>query len=240
MTQTLSADLAIPKSKVGVGLSLIHDKLGYENTTYLFTDASYSINLKFDYVFTFGVKAGISKYGLDSELLMDSDAVGDQYLDRVFNNWKPNFGFGVYLRNDDWFVGLSTPRIIDYKNNTDIEYASIERASYYLNGGYMLEFTPQLAFKPTVLVKYTNGAPISLDVTANFLFNEKLWLGAAYRLNDAMGGYVSLKATDNLMFGYAYEFNTSALRPYTSGSHEMFISFEFDFPKPRCDCENKF
>ena len=121
------------------------------------------------------------------------------------------------------FISLSSPRIISYTNETDITYEAIERASYYLAGGYMLEFNPQVKFKPTVM-----------------LINEVLWLGVAHRINDAMGGYVTIKASDALRFGYSYEFNTSNLRVYSSGSHEIFVSYQFKLPRPRCNCPKEF
>ena len=147
-------------------------------------------------------------------------------------------GLGLFYRNEEWFLGVSAPRIFEFKNESDIEYLSIERVSYYINGGYLLEFNPQLYFKPTFLVKFTNGAPPSVDLTANFLFYDKFWTGLSYRLGDALGGYISLQATDNMKFGYAYEFVTSDISPYTSGSHEMFISYEFNFPRPKCKCKH--
>ncbi|MCH7524203.1 MAG: PorP/SprF family type IX secretion system membrane protein [Bacteroidetes bacterium] len=125
-------------------------------------------------------------------------------------------------------------------NPTDIEYVAIDRVSSYLIGGYMYKMNPRLKFKPTFLVKYTNGAPVSVDLTANFLLNNKLWLGVAYRVTESFGALMSLDVSDNFKFGYSYEFNTSALNTYTSGSHELFVSYEFDFPKPRCNCENVF
>ena len=240
ITQTLTADMSIPNSNLGIGLSIIHDKLGYESTSYIYSDLSYTIYMNKDYRLTFGFKAGVSKYGLDPDLLTDPAAIGDQYLDKIFNKWKPNFGAGIYYRSDDWFMSISSPRLLSYNNKTDIEYAAIERVSYYASGGYMLDFNPHLKFKPTFLVKYTNGAPVSVDLTGNFLINDKLWLGLAYSVGDAMGGLISLDATDNLKFGYAYEFNTTAINPYTSGSHEIFVIYKFDYPRSECDCENKF
>ena len=151
-----------------------------------------------------------------------------------------NICLGLYYRSDDWYIGLSAPRLFNYDNNTDIEYVAIDRVSSYLIGGYMYKFNPQLKFKPTFLVKYTNGAPVSVDLTANFLINDKLWLGAAYRVTESFGVLMSLQANDYLKFGYSYEFNTTALSPYNSGSHEIFISYEFEFPRPRCNCENVF
>ena len=240
ITQTLAIDSSVPGSHLGLGLSVIKDKLGYENTTYVYADASYMLILNDYYRFSFGLKAGISKYGLDSDLLMDQSAASDEYLDKIFNQWKPNFGVGFYLRSDELFIGLSSPRIISYTNETDVTYEAIERASYYLAGGYLLKFNPQLKFKPTIMLKYTNGSPLSLDLTANFLINETLWLGVAHRINDAMGGYVSIQASPALRFGYSYEFNTSNLRTYSSGSHEIFVSYQFELPRPRCNCPNNF
>jgi type IX secretion system PorP/SprF family membrane protein len=240
VTQTMSMHSAIPGTNLGVGLSLINDKLGYENSTYLYTDVSYTINTSKDFRLSFGIKFGLSRYGLNADLLSDPDAIGDQYLDKIFNNWQTNIGIGVYYRSDDWYIGLSAPRFFNYENNTDIEYLAIDRVSSYFIGGYMYKFNPQLKFKPTFLVKYTNGAPVSVDLTANFLINEKLWLGAAYRVTESLGALMSIQANDYLKFGYSYEFNTSALTPYTSGSHEIFISYEFDFPRPSCNCENNF
>jgi type IX secretion system PorP/SprF family membrane protein len=225
---------------LGAGLSLIHDKLGYERTTFLYADVSYTVYMNKGYRLSFGFKAGLSKYGLDSDLLTDPSAIGDQYLDRIFNRWKPNFGAGVYYRSDDWFMSFSAPRILSYNNRTDIEYAAIERVSYYLSGGYMLDFNLHLKFKPTFLVKFTNGAPPSVDLTGNFLIKDTLWLGLSYRVGDALGGLATIEANKNLKFGYAYEFNTTALNPYTSGSHEIFMIYSFDYPRTKCDCENKF
>jgi len=240
VTQTLSIDSALPKTNIGLGLSAINDKLGYESTQYVYADFSYGISITESYRLTFGLKAGMSKYGIDEELLTDPDALGDQYLDKVFNKWKPNFGVGFYFRSDDWFMSLSSPRFVNYYNKSNIEYQAIERVSYYFAGGYMLEFNPQLKLKPTFLLKYTNGAPLSVDLTANFLIHEKFWIGAAYRLNDSFGGLMSFQVSDNFKFGYAYEFIASDLRPYTSGSHEIFINYQFKFPFAPCECENLF
>ena len=240
VTQTFSAHSAVPATKLGVGLSFINDKLGYENSTYIYADASYTINTSEKFRLSFGVKVGMSKYGLNADLLSDQNAMGDQFLDKIFNRWKTNIGVGIYYRSDDWYLGISAPRLFNYDNNTEIEYNAIDRASTFLIGGLMYKFNPQLKFKPTFLVKYTNGAPVSVDLTANFLINDKLWLGAAYRVTESFGALMSIEANDNLKFGYSYEINTSAISPYTSGSHEIFISYEFDFPRPRCNCENVF
>lgn len=106
VTQTLSMHSSIPGTNLGVGLSLINDKLGYENSTYLFTDISYTINVNQDHRLSFGLKVGMSRWGLNADLLADPQAVGDQYLDKIFNNWKTNIGAGVYYRSNNGILGF--------------------------------------------------------------------------------------------------------------------------------------
>ncbi len=110
--------------------------------------------------------------------------------------------------------------------------------SYFFNGGYVLNVNKNLIFKPTFLAKYTDGAPISLDLTTLFYINEKLWLGASYRLNDSFGAIVNFKLAKGLFVGYAYDYITSDLNRYTSGSQELLVSYEFVFPKPKCKCKD--
>jgi type IX secretion system PorP/SprF family membrane protein len=236
ITQTLSAHTIIPNTNFGVGLSVINDKLAFENTTYVFTDLSYTVNLTDKYRLAFGVKLGASKYSLDNELLNDPQYNGDPFLNNLNFEWSPNFGAGLYFRSDYFYLGLSIPKIIDYGNRTNIDYVAIDRASYYFNGGYLMRLNNKVQFKPTFLVKYTNGAPMTVDINANFLLNETLWLGAFYRFTEAVGVMANLKVNDNLSFGYAYDYLVSDLNPYSSGSHELVLNYELNFPKPKCNC----
>lgn len=129
---------------------------------------SYTINLNEYYRLSFGLKVGMSKFDLDKELLTNQSAIGDQFLNNIFNKWKTNIGAGLYLRSNIMYLELSAPRLFNYDNNTSIEYQSIDRVSSFLIGRYMHEFSPYLKFKPTFLLKYTNGAPVSVDLTGNF------------------------------------------------------------------------
>ncbi len=235
-TQTLTIHSSVPGSKFGLGLSVINDKIGYENSTYAYADVSYTINLKKDRWLAFGLKAGASKYDLRDELINDPQYGNDPFLNDVFYKWSPNFGAGIYYRTEYFYFGMSAPRLINIKNKSDLEYESIDRASYYLNGGYMWRINNKLSFKPTFLVKYTNGAPISVDLTANFYLNEKVWLGAFYRINDGFGALVNFKVSDVINIGYSFDYITSALNPYANGSHEVMLGFDLPFPQPKCNC----
>ena len=239
ITQTLSAHTSIPNTNFGVGLSVISDKLGYEKSTYAYADVSYTIRLnKYDaYKLAFGLKFGASKYDLNQNLLNDGINSSDPFLDLVNFKWSPNLGAGIYFRGESFYLGLSSPKLINYKKN-NIEYVSLDRISYFFNGGYLLDVNKNLKFKPTFLLKYTDGAPVSMDLSTLFFINEKLWLGGSYRLFDSFGAIVNFKVFDGLSIGYAYDYITSDLNSYSSGSHEIMLNYEFVFPKPKCKCKD--
>lgn len=226
-TQTLSMHTPLRNEKVGIGLSFINDELGYQNFTYLYGDFSYTIQTGANTKLAFGIKAGFTSYSLDPEFLAaeSADPVIYGYEDR----WKPNIGAGVYWHSERWYIGLSSPRILNTNYTGTDDYEALERQSYYLTGGYVFDLSQSVKFKPAALIKATNGAPLSYDLTANFLFNEVFWVGAAYRFNEsagAFGGLADFQISKQLRIGYAYEYPISDLRPYTSGTHEVLLMFE--------------
>jgi len=124
--------------------------------------------------------------------------------------------------------------LINNDTNNQTEYAALEQVHYYLIGGYVFDLGKSVKFKPSILAKYTDDAPISTDFTANFLFNEKLWLGASYRANGqqgAFGALIDFQVTQQFRIGYTYELPTGEIRPYTSGSQEILLMYEFRFTK---------
>jgi type IX secretion system PorP/SprF family membrane protein len=239
VTQTLSTHTSIPGTHLGIGLSLINDQLGYDKMFYGFADVSYTLNINDRYWFAFGLKAGASKFSLDNEILNDPEYNSDPYLAQVNFKWNPNIGIGFYFRGDNFYLGLSTPKMISVNSKNDQAFVPTERPSYYFNGGYLFIFnSSNLKFKPTFLLKYTNGAPVTLDLSGNVLFNEKLWLGASYRTGDAFGVMASFMVSRGLSIGYAYDYITSDLGNYSPGSNEIIINYEFEFPRRRCRCED--
>lgn len=235
-TQTLSIHTPLRNDKIGLGLSLLNDKAGYENFTYAYADFSYTIKASETVKIAFGLKGGFSYYKIDSELFEYSEVLNDPYFNEKLNKINPNIGAGIYVHSNRWYVGLSAPRIINnsYHNNSNFE--AFERIHYYAIAGYVFDINSNLKFKPSFLTKYTNGAPLSSDATASFLFNEKFWLGASYRMNGkerAIGFLTDFQVNRQLRVGYAYEISTGEIRPYTSGSHEIILIYEFNFLRDR-------
>ncbi|MBV7270389.1 PorP/SprF family type IX secretion system membrane protein [Winogradskyella luteola] len=232
-TQTLSVHTPLRNEKIGLGLSFINDKLGYENFSYIYGDFSYTIQTGVNSKLAFGLKGGFTHYNLDEELLNDPSVVNDPFFNDVSNRWSPNVGAGLYWHSQLWYIGLSAPRILntDYNNGRQgtLDYVALERISYYITGGYVFDLGGTTKLKPSVLLKATNGAPLSFDISANFLFNETFWIGGGYRINEsaaAIGGIADFQVSKQLRIGYAYEYPISDIRPYTSGTHEVLLMFE--------------
>jgi type IX secretion system PorP/SprF family membrane protein len=226
-TQTFSIHSPLRNEKVGLGLSFIHDELGFENFSYIYGDFSYTIQVSEKTKLAFGLKGGFTSYSVDQEL---RDAYPtDPAIRGIEDRWSPNIGAGAFLHTNRWYVGLSAPRILNTDYNGTEDYEALERISYYLTGGVVVDVSENTKFKPSFMVKATNGAPLSYDITGNFLFYDKLWLGAAYRFDEsagALGGIVDFQVSKEFRIGYAYEHPISDIRPYSSGTHEILLMFE--------------
>lgn len=230
-TQTLSIHAPLRNDKIGLGLSFINDKLGYEKFTYLYGDFSYTIQLSENLKLAFGLKAGFTQYNLDDELIAAEGS--DPGISGVKNRWEPNIGSGMFLHTEKWYVGLSAPRLLNIDHNdlsiAGVDYGIIDKVSYYLTGGYVFDLSDSVKFKPATLIKATNGAPLSYDITANFLFNEKFWLGGSYRVNEftgALGALVDFQVSKQFRIGYAYEYPLSDINQFSSGTHEVLLMYE--------------
>ncbi|WP_142786217.1 PorP/SprF family type IX secretion system membrane protein [Changchengzhania lutea] len=230
ITQTLSVHTPLRNDRIGVGLSFIEDDLGPENFTYLYGDFSYTIPTGKIAKLAFGLKAGFTQYSLDADFRQSESL--DDVIYGIEDRWTPNIGLGVYWHTNKWYLGLSSPRVLNTDKNTEQGFEALDRLSYYFTGGYVFDLSKNLKLKPAFLVKATNGAPISYDLTANFLFAEKFWLGGSYRINEqtaAIGGIVDFQISRQLRIGYAYEKPISEINDYSTGSHELLLIYEFKF-----------
>lgn len=225
-TSTLSVHSPMKFSRVGLGLTYINDNLGDETTNYVYGNFSYTLQLSQTVNMAFGLNAGFTNYNLNNP------DPNDPFFSENFSQWNPNMGAGIYVSNKMWYIGFSSPRLF----NTDLnrgEFSAVERNSYYTIGGIVFDLGAETKFKTTAIAKITNGAPASYDVTANFLFFDKFWIGASYRFNDAdsFGILADYQISNSVRLGYAYDLPTSDIRPYTGGTHEVILIYELPIKK---------
>jgi type IX secretion system PorP/SprF family membrane protein len=232
-TQTVSIHSPLRNEQIGVGFSFINDKLGYENFNYLYGDLSYTIHLTKRTKLAFGLKVGFSYYNINEELFTYPEVLSDPYFREKLNKWTPNIGGGLYLHQPKWYIGLSSPKLIQNDYNKLGKNVVLEQNHFYLIGGYVFDLNQDIKMRPTFLTKYTKGSPLSYDATLSFLFNEKIWLGASYRFGDSAGALVNFKLSKQLNIGYAYDYPISNLKPFTRGSHELMFIYDFKFDKTK-------
>ncbi|MDD5151410.1 MAG: type IX secretion system membrane protein PorP/SprF [Flavobacterium sp.] len=212
-------------SNIGGGLSFVNDKLGATVENQISADISYTIQTSDTYKLSFGMKATADLFNLDASKLNIYNQ-GDLSLQN-YDSFTPNIGAGLYLHSDKLYVGLSVPNFLETNHYNDNEVKIYkEKMNMYLIGGYVFDLSPSLQFKPAFLLKEVAGSPLQLDVSGNFLFNEKLVLGLAWRWSAAVSAMAGFQITDGMYIGYGYDMETTRLRHYNSGSHEIFLRFE--------------
>lgn len=225
ITNTISINTPLNSSNLGLGVSVINDKIGPTNETAISADLSYTIPMSETYKLSFGIKATANLFDLNVNKLNPENPV-DPSLQN-FNKFTPNIGAGVYLHSDKAYVGLSIPNFIESKRYDDNEVAIFkEKINYYLIAGYVFDLSSSVKFKPALLTKMVEGAPLQMDISGNFMFNEKITLGVAYRWSAALSAMVGFQVSDGLYIGYGYDRETTNLNNYNTGSHEIFLRYE--------------
>ena len=237
VTQTANFDTSLGRqNKVGLGLSLVNDRIFPTTETNFTIDFSYTLKFDNDRKLSFGTKLGGSLLNADISNL-SRDEMNDATLENnVDNKFNPNFGFGLYFYTNKFYVGLSVPSILEttYFDNdstssgSSSNLVSEEKMNYYLITGHTFDLTSNIKFKPALLTKLVIGAPLQVDVSANFLFNEKLTLGAAYRWSAAVSGIVGFQVFRSLMIGVAFDYETTELSntQFNNGSFEFMLRYD--------------
>lgn len=234
VTQTLSLHSPMGFSKkVGLGFSIIHDKIGPTQETYIDIDISYNIDLSEKEKLYFGLKSGGHLLDVDYTKLNQYDPSDALLQNNINNKFSPNFGVGLYYRNSDrWYLGVSIPNLLETKHfGTDSSQrlsTAKERQHIQVIGGYVFDLNPNLKFKPAALIKAVEGSPLQVDVTANFLYQEQLTLGVAYRHTAAFSALLGYQFNKSTMLGFAYDREITELGNtiFNSGSYEVFLRFE--------------
>ncbi len=218
---------------VGIGLSLISDEIGPVKEQNAYADFSYTLNLGGEHKLAFGLKAGATFHKVDFNRVIPTlpDPSDGVFANNVSNVYF-NLGAGFFYYTNKYYVAFSVPNMLNAKHlDFDGREYGNETQHYFLTGGYVFDLSPTLKFKPFAMLKSAFNAPTSLDVSTNFLFNEKFEIGATYRLEDSFGAMVNYAITPNLRIGYAYDHIVSDLNVTTPSSHEVILLFDVNFPK---------
>ena len=232
VTNTASVNTPINDSNLGLGVSIINDRIGPSDENNLAIDLSYSINTSERYKLSFGLKASANLLNVDFNRLSQYDQNDYAFQTNIDNKFSPNIGVGFYLHSDNSYVGLSAPYLLEtkhfdrYAGTSANSHVAKEKINLYLIAGYVFDLSYNVKFKPSLLTKYVQGAPLQVDLSTNFMFNDKFVMGVAYRWSAAVSAMVGFQASDSWFIGYGYDLETTRLSNYNSGSHEIFLRYE--------------
>lgn len=232
-TFTLSGSSPIGNN-LGLGLSMISDEIGPVREQNVYTDLSYTLNLGGEHRLAFGMKAGgtFQRIGLNSEIANSLPFPDEDAFKQDTNTISFNAGAGIFYYTNKYYIAFSVPNMIKstHLNYNGVRYGT-EVQHYFLTGGYVFDVSPSLKFKPFMMLKSAFNAPVSLDVSSNFLINEKFEIGATYRLEDSFGAMVNFAISPELRIGYAYDHIVSDLNITTPSSHEIILLFDLNIAK---------
>ncbi len=230
-TQSLFFHSPTLNPKNNYGFSVVHDRLGVSQHTMLYGVYAYRIPLENGRRIAFGLQGGLS-------MLRDNwtSIVTDQPDDEVFladspTFLVPRFGAGIYYDTQRWYLGLSAPFLLDYKNSDYEIYTenSLNYRPFLLSTGFLIRLNPDLMLKPSILAKYLPGSPFQVDLNLNLIVKDAFWIGASYRSRDSFIAMLEYQINQQLRIGYSYDYSISNLRRYNSGSHEIMLRYEFGY-----------
>jgi type IX secretion system PorP/SprF family membrane protein len=231
--KTATAFVHSPIAKrVEMGLSVVSDVIGdvvHENN--IFADFAYVLPVSENNKLSFGLKGGVTLFDANFNGFQYTDASPDPAFANNVNKVFPNVGAGTFFFSDHYYLGFSVPNLLTAKHleqKDGIKTTGVESIHYFFTGGYVFDLSANTKFKPAFMAKGVSGAPLAIDLTANFLFNNLFELGAGYRLNDSVDGLVAFNVTPQLRIGYSYDYTLTNLGKFNSGSHEIFLLFDLD------------
>jgi len=235
-SRTLTMNVPVSRYNLGTGFAFINDELGPVKQNSVFVDMAYHLRLNERATLAMGIKAGFDMIQIDLMNLALDQGNDEAFSQNFSEEFIINFGVGLYYYTDRFYLGASIPRMLrnsydnDGINTTSLGY---KERHYFLTTGALFDLNDHVKLKPSILSKIVWNAPLSIDLSANFIFNDLLWLGAGYRIEDSMNFLIHYQLTDQLRVGYAFDLTESELRRYSNGTHEIMVAFDFQFNKKR-------
>lgn len=226
-TMRFGVNIPFANEKMGLGLNVVHDELGPSQQTFINLAYSYQINLSDITKLSFGLFAGGSLLSLDYSEGTFVNPIDPTLSNENLSDFYPTVGAGLFLYgDDDWYLGLSVPNFLtNGLYNDEVATVVEDNMQFHAIGGYVFQISDRTKFKPAFLVNYLEGAPVSVNLSANFQFIDALTLGASYRFDNAVSGLAGFQISNTLFVGYTYDYNTNGLGEFSGGSHEAILKF---------------
>jgi type IX secretion system PorP/SprF family membrane protein len=231
VTRTFAIHSPVTGSNTGLGLSFLSDHIGPVKQTGIYVDYSYTLNFSNKRNLALGLRGGINFYEAGITGLTTNEAGDPVFSNDINRNFLPNIGVGAFFHSDNYYLGLSVPKLLENtinKNGFSVQNISKEQIHIFFMAGYVFDVNRIVKFKPSILTKYVKNTPVSVNLDGTFLFYDRLWLGAMYRVGDSFGGLFQIQVTNQLKIGYSYDLPINLLGAYNNGTHEIMVTYDFN------------
>ncbi|WP_256006504.1 MULTISPECIES: PorP/SprF family type IX secretion system membrane protein [Pedobacter] len=231
-TGTLTLDAPVYDKTIGLGIQLVTDRLGITQTNGAVFSGAYRIRMD-QGTLAFGIQGNVLQYRADYTSVNLNTGAYDPAFSYNINKVLFNFGTGVYYNSDRFYVGLSAQdiaknRLTEFESpNSDLR--NTQYMHLFLASGYVFDLDDDFKFKPSFLIKGVKGAPVEADINATLWIKDVVGIGAQYRTSADIAGLIEVQASPQIRIGYSYDYSTTALRNFNSGSHEIMLRYEFGF-----------
>lgn len=228
VTNSLSVMVPLKNLDTGIGGTFLSDEIGPIKQTAAYFDYAFKVRMAYRSYLSFGLTAGVNFFNTDYAIL-DVNDEGDPILQEdVTRKFLPNFGMGAFFYNERFFGGVSVPKLIRnqiHEQGYSSQFASKEEMHIFAVAGYVFDLNDDVKFKPYLLGKMVPNSPISVDLSAHFMFYDRLWVGANWRIGDAIGAMTQVFVTKQFRVGYAYDVTASDLSSFNKGTHEILLNY---------------
>ena len=225
-TLRFGANLPLANEKMGLGFNVINDGLGPVDQTFIDIAYSYQINLSEETLLSFGIDAGAALLNVDYSEGNFQNPGEPLLFGEEGSFFSPSVGAGLFLYSQNWYLGASIPNFLTNGIFNDEVTSLVEdKIQYNFIGGYVFELSDSSKFKPAFLINYLDGAPVNVNLSANFLFLDAFTVGASYRFNNAISGLAGFQIAPSTFLGYSYDYNSNLLGEFSNGSHEVILKF---------------
>lgn len=228
-TYMLTLHSPLKNRHMGLGTHIYTDIVGPTRRVGISLAYAYHIKVAEKTFVSLGISAGIQQWGIDGHKLHLHDAGDENLLTQYQTKIVPDFGAGLYVHNDKWYLGFSAPQL--YQSPIKLYEGGDNKGTlvthFLVNGAYKFKVNDDFEVEPSFMVKYASPAPVKLDVGARVIYQEQVWLGVGYRHNDAYTALLGFMYKNYLMIGYSYDFTTTNLKKYSTGTHELMLGLRF-------------
>ena len=233
-TQTFSAHSLFKNEHIGLGMSIINDKVGIHQNLSLNTSYAYHLKVDKDSYFSMGLQVGVNHKQSDfASLAGHIQSPNDPSINALkATSTSLVVGTGIYFRSPKLHLGLSAPKLFSSKTSiNDSINIELNKPHYFLYGRYRVPINSNIKIQPGILIKYLPNVPVSFDFSLAAIFNEVLLTGLSYRSFESIDLLLQAKVTKQLKLGYSFDYPISMVSELSRSSHEIMLNYIFRFSK---------